>query len=79
MVVNPLTYEKTLINSISNLIFFICLGPKSHTVLNSYTVSVQELIFPITLTVENFEKLRHWEEPHLTIGFLGLAYTMIFR
>ncbi|CAJ2649161.1 unnamed protein product [Trifolium pratense] len=39
----------------------------------------KELIFPITLTVKNFEKLRHWEEPHLTIGFLGLAYTMIFR
>ncbi|AES63308.1 hypothetical protein MtrunA17_Chr2g0278061 [Medicago truncatula] len=39
----------------------------------------KELIFPITLTAKNFEKLRHWEEPHLTVGFLGLAYTLIFR
>lgn len=39
----------------------------------------KELIFPITLTVKNFEKLRHWEEPHLTVGFLGLSYTLIFR
>ncbi|XP_058760963.1 uncharacterized protein LOC131634324 isoform X1 [Vicia villosa] len=39
----------------------------------------KELILPITLTVKNFEKLRRWEEPHLTVGFLALAYTMIFR
>ncbi|XP_004485508.1 uncharacterized protein [Cicer arietinum] len=39
----------------------------------------KELIFPITLTVKSFEKLRHWEEPPLTVGFLGLAYTLIFR
>ncbi|CAI8591511.1 unnamed protein product [Vicia faba] len=39
----------------------------------------KELIFPITLTVKNFEKLRRWEEPHLTVGFLGITYTMIFR
>ncbi|XP_057429866.1 uncharacterized protein LOC130722976 isoform X2 [Lotus japonicus] len=39
----------------------------------------KELMFPLILTVKNFEKLRRWEEPHLTVSFLGLAYTMIFR
>ncbi|KAL2968801.1 hypothetical protein AAZX31_15G045400 [Glycine max] len=39
----------------------------------------KELMFPFTLIVKNFEKLRHWEEPHLTIAFLGLAYTIIYR
>ncbi|TQD99964.1 hypothetical protein C1H46_014468 [Malus baccata] len=40
---------------------------------------VQELLFPLTITVRNFEKLRRWEEPYLTISFLALAYTVIFR
>ncbi|XP_061337151.1 uncharacterized protein LOC133284177 isoform X2 [Gastrolobium bilobum] len=39
----------------------------------------KELMFPFTLTVKNIEKLRRWEEPHLTVVFLGLAYTIIFR
>lgn len=39
----------------------------------------KELMFPFTLIVKNFEKLRHWEEPHLTVAFLGLTYTIIYR
>ncbi|XP_019440383.1 PREDICTED: uncharacterized protein LOC109345689 isoform X1 [Lupinus angustifolius] len=39
----------------------------------------KELMLPFTLTARNFEKLRRWEEPHLTVAFLGLAYTIIFR
>ncbi|XP_027359335.1 uncharacterized protein LOC113867982 isoform X2 [Abrus precatorius] len=39
----------------------------------------KELIFPLTLAVKNIEKLRRWEEPHLTVAFLGLTYTIIFR
>ncbi|KAK7328268.1 hypothetical protein VNO77_22371 [Canavalia gladiata] len=39
----------------------------------------KELMFPFTLTVKNFEKLRRWEEPHLTVAFLGVTYTIIFR
>ncbi|KAL2617188.1 hypothetical protein GLYMA_08G185700v4 [Glycine max] len=39
----------------------------------------KELVFPFTLIVKNFEKLRHWEEPHLTVAFLGLTFTIIYR
>ncbi|XP_047173383.1 uncharacterized protein LOC124841199 isoform X5 [Vigna umbellata] len=39
----------------------------------------KELMFPFAMIVKNFEKLRHWEEPHLTIAFLGLTYTIIYR
>ncbi|KAL1289696.1 hypothetical protein HN51_058098 [Arachis hypogaea] len=39
----------------------------------------KELFFPFTLTVRNFEKLRRWEEPPLTVAFLSLTYTIIFR
>ncbi|KAM1014553.1 hypothetical protein ACFX2C_044522 [Malus domestica] len=39
----------------------------------------KELLFPLTITVRNFEKLRRWEEPYLTISFLASAYTVIFR
>ncbi|KAK8469096.1 hypothetical protein PHAVU_006G214050 [Phaseolus vulgaris] len=39
----------------------------------------KELMFPFALIVKNFEKLRHWEEPHLTIAFLGLTYTVLYR
>ncbi|MED6206974.1 hypothetical protein PIB30_031650 [Stylosanthes scabra] len=39
----------------------------------------KELFFPFTLTVRNFEKLRRWEEPPLTVAFLCLTYTIIFR
>ncbi|KAK7412070.1 hypothetical protein VNO78_03516 [Psophocarpus tetragonolobus] len=39
----------------------------------------KELMFPFALIVKNFEKLRHWEEPHLTLAFLGLTYSIIYR
>ncbi|CAN4108072.1 unnamed protein product [Withania somnifera] len=39
----------------------------------------KELVFPLTVMVKNFEKLRHWEDPLLTASFLALAYTIIFR
>ncbi|KAK7302436.1 hypothetical protein RJT34_13326 [Clitoria ternatea] len=39
----------------------------------------KELMFPFTLAVKNFEKLRRWEEPHLTFTFLGFTYTVIYR
>ncbi|CAN4110653.1 unnamed protein product [Withania somnifera] len=39
----------------------------------------KELIFPLTVMIKNFEKLRHWEDPLLTASFLALAYTIIFR
>ncbi|XP_015893663.2 uncharacterized protein LOC107427789 isoform X2 [Ziziphus jujuba] len=39
----------------------------------------KELLFPLTVTVQSFEKLRRWEEPHLTVSFLAIAYTIIFR
>ncbi|XVF00723.1 hypothetical protein REPUB_Repub04eG0026000 [Reevesia pubescens] len=40
---------------------------------------IKELILPFTITARNFEKLRRWEEPHLTLSFLAFAYTTIFR
>ncbi|XP_055816245.1 uncharacterized protein LOC129885829 isoform X4 [Solanum dulcamara] len=39
----------------------------------------KELVFPLTIMVKNFEKLRHWEDPLLTASSLALAYTIIFR
>ncbi|KAG4209602.1 hypothetical protein ERO13_A03G211100v2 [Gossypium hirsutum] len=39
----------------------------------------KELLLPFTITARNFEKLRRWEEPHLTLSFLAFAYTIIFR
>ncbi|XP_059653426.1 uncharacterized protein LOC132300399 isoform X2 [Cornus florida] len=39
----------------------------------------KELVLPLTVTARSFEKLRHWEEPHLTASFLVLAYVVIFR
>ncbi|XP_021286870.1 uncharacterized protein LOC110418460 isoform X1 [Herrania umbratica] len=39
----------------------------------------KELVLPLTITARNFERLRRWEEPHLTLSFLGFAYTIIFR
>ncbi|KAG7011441.1 hypothetical protein SDJN02_26347 [Cucurbita argyrosperma subsp. argyrosperma] len=39
----------------------------------------KELILPLTMIAKSFEKLRRWEEPHLTISFLAVAYTIIFR
>ncbi|XWS62534.1 hypothetical protein CRYUN_Cryun06bG0019500 [Craigia yunnanensis] len=39
----------------------------------------KELILPLTITARNFEKLRRWEEPHLTLSFLAFVYTIIFR
>lgn len=39
----------------------------------------QELMLPLTVTAQNFEKLRRWEEPQLTVSFLAFAYTILFR
>ncbi|KAK8567857.1 hypothetical protein V6N13_105804 [Hibiscus sabdariffa] len=39
----------------------------------------KELILPFAITARNFEKLRRWEEPHLTLSFLAFVYTIIFR
>ncbi|XP_038684369.1 uncharacterized protein LOC119984469 isoform X2 [Tripterygium wilfordii] len=39
----------------------------------------KELILPLAIVTKNFEKLRRWEEPHLTISFLAISYTIIFR
>ncbi|KAI9087193.1 hypothetical protein K1719_030828 [Acacia pycnantha] len=39
----------------------------------------KELMFPLSLTVRNFEKLRRWEEPHMTVAFLAVFYTVIVR
>ncbi|XP_038887912.1 uncharacterized protein LOC120077886 isoform X2 [Benincasa hispida] len=39
----------------------------------------KELLLPVTMIAKSFEKLRRWEEPHLTISFIAVAYTIIFR
>ncbi|KAL9448283.1 hypothetical protein AB3S75_015705 [Citrus x aurantiifolia] len=39
----------------------------------------KELLLPLSITVKNFEKLKRWEEPPLTVSFLVFAYTIIFR
>ncbi|GMN46992.1 hypothetical protein TIFTF001_016177 [Ficus carica] len=39
----------------------------------------KELMFPLTVTAKNFEKLRRWEEPHVTVSFLAFTYAIIFR
>ncbi|KAF7803648.1 uncharacterized protein G2W53_042759 [Senna tora] len=39
----------------------------------------KELMLPLSLTARNLQKLRRWEEPHLTVAFLGFSYTIIFR
>lgn len=42
-------------------------------------VGVQELMLPFVVMANNFEKLRRWEDPYLTVSFLAFAYTVIFR
>ncbi|CAO2812934.1 unnamed protein product [Amaranthus hypochondriacus] len=39
----------------------------------------KELVLPLSIMVSNFEKLRHWEDPFMTVAFLGLVYSIIFR
>lgn len=39
----------------------------------------KELVLPVTIIARNFEKLRRWEEPLMTISILALMYTIIFR
>ncbi|XP_071691576.1 uncharacterized protein [Rutidosis leptorrhynchoides] len=39
----------------------------------------KELFLPLTMIAKSFEKLRHWEEPHLTASFLAFTYALIFR
>ncbi|XP_047340971.1 uncharacterized protein LOC124944688 [Impatiens glandulifera] len=39
----------------------------------------KELVLPLTIIVNNVEKLRRWEEPHVTATFLAFTYIVIFR
>ncbi|KAJ0681785.1 hypothetical protein HanPI659440_Chr16g0639991 [Helianthus annuus] len=39
----------------------------------------KELVLPLTVAAKSFEKLRRWEEPHLTASFLAFIYAVIFR
>ncbi|XP_076947494.1 uncharacterized protein LOC143619443 isoform X2 [Bidens hawaiensis] len=39
----------------------------------------KELVLPLTVVAKNFEKLRRWEEPHLTVSFLAFVYSLIYR
>jgi hypothetical protein len=39
----------------------------------------KELILPLSITATEFEKLRCWEEPYMTVSFLAFASTIIFR
>ncbi|CAA6660585.1 unnamed protein product [Spirodela intermedia] len=39
----------------------------------------KELMFPFVVMANNFEKLRRWEDPYLTVSFLAFTYTVIFR
>ncbi|XP_034903004.1 uncharacterized protein [Populus alba] len=39
----------------------------------------KELMLPLTVIAKNFERLRRWEEPHLTISSLAFSYLVIFR
>ncbi|KAJ8768272.1 hypothetical protein K2173_021212 [Erythroxylum novogranatense] len=39
----------------------------------------KELLLPLTMATQNFEKLRRWEDPQQTIYFLVFAYVIIFR
>ncbi|XP_076959720.1 uncharacterized protein LOC143635874 isoform X2 [Bidens hawaiensis] len=39
----------------------------------------KELVLPLAVVAKNFEKLRRWEEPHLTVSFLAFVYSLIYR
>ncbi|KAG5525893.1 hypothetical protein RHGRI_032255 [Rhododendron griersonianum] len=39
----------------------------------------KELMLPLTVTAKSLDKLRRWEEPHLTAAFLAFAYAIVFR
>ncbi|XAR53126.1 hypothetical protein NMG60_11021541 [Bertholletia excelsa] len=39
----------------------------------------KELVLPLTVAAKSLDKLRRWEEPHLTAAFLAFAYIIIFR
>ncbi|WOL03540.1 hypothetical protein Cni_G12260 [Canna indica] len=39
----------------------------------------KELMLPMVVVAQKFDKLRRWEKPRLTISFLIFAYTIIFR
>lgn len=39
----------------------------------------KELVFPLVMVGKIFEKLRHWEEPQVTVAFLAFVYAAIFR
>ncbi|KAL9244329.1 hypothetical protein vseg_018116 [Gypsophila vaccaria] len=39
----------------------------------------KELLLPLMIMAGNFDKLRRWEDPFLTISFLAFSYSIIFR
>ncbi|KAH9611890.1 hypothetical protein KSS87_015555 [Heliosperma pusillum] len=39
---------------------------------------LKELLLPLTIMTRNFDKLRRWEDPFMTISFLALVYSIIF-
>lgn len=39
----------------------------------------KELIRPCVVIAKNFDRLKRWEKPHLTISFLAFVYIVIFR
>ncbi|KAJ4839093.1 hypothetical protein Tsubulata_037199 [Turnera subulata] len=39
----------------------------------------KELMLPLTIMTKNFEKLKRWEEPPVTLSFLVFSYSIIFR
>lgn len=39
----------------------------------------KELIVPFAVIAANFRKLIYWEKPLLTVSFLGVAYTLIYK
>ncbi|KAG6529913.1 hypothetical protein ZIOFF_012130 [Zingiber officinale] len=44
----------------------------------SYIDLFEELVLPLVAIGKNFNKLRHWEKPHLTVSFLIFVYFIIF-
>ncbi|KAL5715288.1 hypothetical protein ACHQM5_017124 [Ranunculus cassubicifolius] len=39
----------------------------------------KELLLPLVIISEKFDKLRRWEKPYMTASFLAFAYTLLFR
>ncbi|VFQ89672.1 unnamed protein product [Cuscuta campestris] len=60
---------------------------KTQATINAATIQgipsnidlLKELMLPLVVTANNFEKLRRWEDPLLTASCLALTYTLIFK